>query len=114
MLFLVAGAPRGVLAAWPSARADGWAVSLRRGASRGCARWPPPPASAPARRKLRTGRLIAPAFEAAATPVLVEGWVLANDASETGPRLRLLVRAIEGVERAAALCARRRSATLAC
>ena len=28
----------------------------------------------------------------------VEGWVVANDASDSGPRLRLLVRDIEGVE----------------
>ncbi len=31
-------------------------------------------------------------------PVRIEGWVIANDASDSGPRLRLLVRAIEGVE----------------
>ncbi len=31
-------------------------------------------------------------------PRAVEGWVTSNDAGETGPRLRLLVRSIEGVE----------------
>ena len=38
-----------------------------------------------------------PAYVGGEEPVRVEGWVVANDASDNGPRLRLLVRSIEGV-----------------
>jgi competence protein ComEC len=38
-----------------------------------------------------------PAFGSADEPRLVDGWVVANDTSDNGPRLRLLVRTIEGV-----------------
>jgi len=37
-------------------------------------------------------------YQGSAEAVRVEGWVVANDASDNGPRLRLLVREIEGVE----------------
>jgi competence protein ComEC len=37
------------------------------------------------------------AYVGGAEPVRVEGWVVANDASDNGPRLRLLVRSIGGV-----------------
>lgn len=37
-------------------------------------------------------------YQGSDQPVRIEGWVVANDASDSGPRLRLLVRAIEGVE----------------
>ncbi len=36
-------------------------------------------------------------YSVSVEPVRVEGWVVANDASDSGPRLRLLVRTIEGV-----------------
>lgn len=36
-----------------------------------------------------------PAYVGAAEPVVVEGWVTGIDASESGPRLRLLVRSLE-------------------
>lgn len=36
-------------------------------------------------------------FQRMEAPALVEGWVSANDAGETGPRLRVLVNRIEGV-----------------
>lgn len=44
------------------------------------------------------GRSVAqPLYAGADEAVRVEGWVVANDASDNGPRLRLLVRNIEGV-----------------
>jgi competence protein ComEC len=44
----------------------------------------------------RSLAVAAPVYSGGETPVLVEGWVLANEASENGPRLRLLVHAIAG------------------
>lgn len=46
---------------------------------------------------LRTRAVAQPAIAASALPLAVEGWVVANDASDNGPRLRLLVRQIDGV-----------------
>lgn len=45
----------------------------------------------------RTASLAAPPFEATEGAVIVEGWVSALEPGENGPRLRLLVRDIEGV-----------------
>lgn len=39
-----------------------------------------------------------PAYVGSEDPVRVAGWVIANDASDNGPRLRLLVHSIEGVD----------------
>lgn len=46
---------------------------------------------------LRGLSVVQPSYVGGETPVRVQGWVVANDASDNGPRLRLLVRAIEGV-----------------
>ena len=94
-LLLAGAAASAALAAWPSAQ--GWAAPLRRaliglfallaalGLGGGAA-------------QLRALSVAQPAFTAGAAPRVIEGWVVANDASENGPRLRLLVRRIEGVE----------------
>ncbi len=47
--------------------------------------------------QLRTGLLAHVTYDGGDAPVPLEGWVLANDPGETGPRLRILVRGIEGV-----------------
>lgn len=86
------------LAIWPSERADGWDVRLRTvvaallallafaGLGAGAA-------------QLRTSLVMQAPFEGREEPFAVQGWVIANDANENGPRLRLLVSAIEGVTR---------------
>lgn len=48
--------------------------------------------------QFRTASVAQPAFVGSEAPMSVEGWVVANDASDNGPRLRLLVRSIEGQE----------------
>jgi len=82
--------------AWPSARMDGWAVALRRILAGLCALFAAAGLGAVA-AQLRTASVIEPPYAANEEPVRVEGWVVANDASDNGPRLRLLVRSIEGV-----------------
>lgn len=47
--------------------------------------------------QVRTAAIAHAPFEGGDVPVALEGWVLANDPGETGPRLRLLVRSIEGI-----------------
>jgi competence protein ComEC len=46
----------------------------------------------------RAALVAEPVYVGSEEPVRVEGWVIANDASENGPRLRLLVRSIEGAQ----------------
>jgi len=46
--------------------------------------------------QLRAAAVADSAIRASESPVVIQGWVTANDAGETGPRLRLLVRSIEG------------------
>lgn len=46
--------------------------------------------------QVRTSVVAQPAYEAMSAAVAIEGWVVANNANESGPRLRLLVRSIEG------------------
>ena len=48
--------------------------------------------------QLRNLTVAQPAYFGAEQAVRVEGWVVANDASDNGPRLRLLVQSIEGVD----------------
>jgi len=45
---------------------------------------------------LRNISVQSPPYAASDEPVRIEGWVVANEASDSGPRLRLLVRSIEG------------------
>jgi competence protein ComEC len=85
-----------VLGTWPSQRADGWRVRLRQVLAGLCALTAAAGLGGGA-AQLRALSVMQPAFTADETPRLVEGWVVANDASDSGPRLRLLVRAVEGV-----------------
>lgn len=48
--------------------------------------------------QLRVWAVSDPPFVASQEPIAVEGWVVSNDANDNGPRLRLLVHAIEGME----------------
>lgn len=48
--------------------------------------------------QLRTASVAQPAFVETGEAVVVEGWVVANEPSQAGPRLRLLTRSIEGTE----------------
>ncbi|MBY0564821.1 MAG: ComEC family competence protein [Hyphomonadaceae bacterium] len=46
--------------------------------------------------QVRTVAVAQPAFAAAMAPTIVEGWVVATEAGDAGPRLRLLVHSIDG------------------
>lgn len=99
--FSAAGLALGVggacaLAAWPHVTPTGWQVTLRLCIAGLCALAAAASLGAIA-AQLRTASVAGPAFSAAEAPLRVEGWVVANDASDNGPRLRLLVRSIEGV-----------------
>lgn len=48
--------------------------------------------------QIRTLSVAQTPYQARVGPVAVEGWVVANNANETGPRLRLLVNAIDGTD----------------
>ncbi|MBC7770219.1 MAG: hypothetical protein H7124_15655, partial [Phycisphaerales bacterium] len=92
----VAGAAAAILAAsWPSPEHTGWRVTLRRAAAGLCALIAAAGLGAIAAH-VRAVSVAQPAYIGGEAPVIVEGWVVANDASDSGPRLRLLVRTIEG------------------
>ncbi|MGH6949794.1 MAG: ComEC/Rec2 family competence protein, partial [Vitreimonas sp.] len=96
-VLLTLGAAAAVaLTVWPGPRAEGWIFRLRQILAGLCAMAAAAALGAGAAH-VRATAVAQPAFAADETPRLVEGWVVANDASDTGPRLRLLVRAIEGV-----------------
>lgn len=83
--------------AWPSAQMDGGdrrvALVLAGLAALGAASGLGMTAAT-----LRAWSVAQPALPALETPVEVEGWVAAIDASDSGLRLRILVRSVEGVE----------------
>lgn len=97
LVFVVCAVGAGAFAAWPSARAAGLAVTVRRCLAGLCALASAAGLGALA-AQVRVYTVEQPAFVGTDTPVLVDGWVVANDASDTGARLRLLVRGIEGVQ----------------
>ena len=84
------------LAVWPG-RPDGPAAALRHIVVGACALIAAAGAGIGAAH-LRAMSVAQPPYAGGDEPVRLEGWVVANDASDNGPRLRLLVRAIEGVE----------------
>ena len=84
------------LAIWPSERADGWDVRLRTLFAALFALLAFAGLGAAA-AQLRTTSVAETPFEGREEPFEAEGWVVANDANDNGPRLRLLVRSIEGV-----------------
>jgi competence protein ComEC len=84
------------LAAWPAATPDGAAATLRQIAGGACALIAAVGAGMGAAH-VRGLSVAQASYAGSDEPVRVEGWVVANDASDNGPRLRLLVRDIEGV-----------------
>jgi competence protein ComEC len=48
--------------------------------------------------QVRAWSVAQPAFSGGGEPIVVEGWVVSDDSNESGPRLRLLVSSMEGVE----------------
>lgn len=85
------------LTMWPGGRPDGPWVALRHALGGVCALIAAAGAGLGAAH-LRTMTVAQAPYAASEDPVRAEGWVVANDASDNGPRLRLLVRHIEGVE----------------
>ncbi|MEQ1616827.1 MAG: ComEC/Rec2 family competence protein [Terricaulis sp.] len=94
--FAGAGVTAWLLAAWPSASVDAWPYVVKRVVSGVVALFAAAGLGAGA-AQLRTATVAQVSFAGGDAPVVVEGWVMANDPSENGPRLRLLVRRIEGV-----------------
>ncbi len=85
------------LAMWPGPRTDGPWVALRH-ATGGVFALIAAAGAGLGAAPLRAASVAQAPYAASNEPVRVEGWVVANDASDNGPRLRLLVRDIEGVE----------------
>lgn len=96
-LLLLGGAAAFGLTSWPSDHAEGWLYALRRALGALCALASASGLGALA-AQVRAAVVAQPPFVASEAPVRVEGWVVSNDASDGGPRLRLLVRSIEGVD----------------
>jgi competence protein ComEC len=91
-VFLGASGAAWGIAAWPG---DGAGHGIRL-ALAGCLALAGAAGLGASTADLRTRAAAQPGYDGGDAPVLVEGWVMANDASENGPRLRLLVRAIAG------------------
>jgi competence protein ComEC len=85
-----------ILTFLPSSRPDGWMARLRQVGAGICALAAAAGAGAGAAH-VRSLIVAQAPYAAREEPVRVEGWVVANDASDNGPRLRLLVQSIEGV-----------------
>ncbi len=94
-VFVSAGLAGFLFAAWPSASAGGWPNAAKRIVSGAFALIAAAGLGAGA-AQLRSALVAQAPYEGGDSPVVVEGWVMANDPSENGPRLRLLVRSIEG------------------
>ena len=84
-------------AMWPGPRPDGVLVALRNVIGGAFALMAAAGAGLGAAH-LRGVTVAQAPYAGSEEPVRLEGWVVANDASDNGPRLRLLVRDIEGVE----------------
>lgn len=97
LVFALGVVGAGAFAAWPSPSATGLAVTVRRCLAGLCALASAAGLGALA-AQVRVYTVDQPVFAGGDAPVLVDGWVVANDASDTGARLRLLVRSIEGVD----------------
>ncbi len=96
-LFVAAAFAAALLSAWPSEKPDGWDIALRR-ALAGLLGLASAAGLGAAAAQVRTTLVALPTFVESQAPVRIHGWVIANDASDTGPRLRLLVREIEGID----------------
>ncbi len=86
-----------VLLSWPSPTPENWAVAGRRSLA-GLAALAASIGVGMGAAQLKTAIVATPSFPALSEPVIVEGWVSSIDSSDSGQRLRLLVRHIEGVE----------------
>ncbi|MFZ2030153.1 MAG: ComEC/Rec2 family competence protein [Vitreimonas sp.] len=84
------------LVTWPSPRHDSWPAGLRQVLAALCALAASSALGAVA-AQIRTASVAQTAFTHGSDPVRVQGWVSEIDSSDSGPRLRLLVRAIDGV-----------------
>jgi competence protein ComEC len=84
-------------AAWPGARPDGAFAALRHAFGGLCALIAATGAGIGAAH-LRGVAVAQAPYAGSDEPVRLEGWVTANEASDSGPRLRLLVRSIQGVQ----------------
>ncbi len=85
-----------MFAAWPSDRLDGWSERLRAVLAGACALAAMAAFGALA-TDVRTRAVAAPRIEAPLEGVRLEGWVLTREGGAR-PRLRVLVRSLEGVE----------------
>ncbi len=94
--FLLGIAAVVALAMWPHATPTGWGVRLSQVLAGVFALTAAAGLGAIA-ASVRAASVAQAPFVASDEPRAVEGWVVANDASDGGPRLRLLVRNIEGV-----------------
>lgn len=95
-LFAAGVAAALALAAWPSADPSGVGTALRGVVGAACALIGAVGLGISA-AQLREASVAQAAYVGGNAPVRLEGWVVANNASENGPRLRLLVRSIDGV-----------------
>ena len=84
------------LAAVPHATPTGWLLRLRQVFGGLCALIAAAGLGAVA-AQIRTQSVAQAPFAASEEPRAVEGWAIANDANDNGPRLRLFVRSIDGV-----------------
>jgi len=84
------------LAAVPHPIPTGWQVSVRQMLGGLCALFAAAGLGAIAAH-VRTAAVAQPALTTSEEPRAVEGWVVANETNDNGPRLRLLVRSIDGV-----------------
>jgi competence protein ComEC len=96
LLALGAGGAAGLIA-WPSATPDGWGVLVRRALAGACGLLAAAGLGL-AVAQARATLVASPEYLGGDEAVRVEGWVVANEANDNGPRLRLLVRQIEGVQ----------------
>lgn len=93
---LTAGLAGAIAAAWwPSSEIAGWGVALRRVCAAVCALAAAGGLGALA-AQIRTGAVAEAPVQVSEEPVAIEGWVAAIESSDRGPRLRLLVRSIDG------------------
>ncbi|MBX3428996.1 MAG: ComEC/Rec2 family competence protein [Hyphomonadaceae bacterium] len=96
MVFVLSVAAGWGLAAIPDAAPTGWQIRSRQLLAALCAVAAAVALGAIA-AQVRIQGVAQSAFAASEEPRAVEGWVVANDRNDNGPRLRLLVRSIDGV-----------------
>ncbi|MBI3437062.1 MAG: ComEC/Rec2 family competence protein, partial [Proteobacteria bacterium] len=84
------------LIAWPSPRHNSFGARFRQVLTAVCALAGAATLGAVA-AQIRTASVAQPPFTHGSDPVRVQGWVSDIDSSDSGPRLRILVRGIDGV-----------------